>query len=391
MELPKNITQVGETERGYKIYIEDYVISYIKQMNRFARDKEISLSLYGKCASEETTTYYFIYGACKLDFLQKEVRHLSGAQNQEMEKLRIKYFPEYDSVGYAILDGEMVEGLYIKEQNQCRFITGYSCFYERNDSMLAYMLDNQSAQYSVEDMSLEKYDMVRRRQEERKIEYEEQAVAQPTHHRYRVATAALFLLLCFLGYATLQGEGTEGIKSGLKKTWNYLADQKIIVEETEKEVTDGGRLVAEDSLTDAILEENEKYALAASEEADPVQETQPEVEYVMQGIIEDIEVPDEVTPVVNMDVSENAEKVTDVTDFTNVEVVENVEPVTTEPEEVETLEPQNNLTYTIQKGDTLNSISKKQYGTIKYVKQICELNGIKDADNIRVGQKILLP
>ena len=94
MELPKNITQVGETERGYKIYIEDYVISYIKQMNRFARDKEISISLYGKCAIEETTTYYFIYGACKLDFLQKEVRHLSGAQNQEIEKLRIKYFPE---------------------------------------------------------------------------------------------------------------------------------------------------------------------------------------------------------------------------------------------------------------------------------------------------------
>ena len=36
MELPKNITQVGETDRNCKIYVEDYVVSYMRQMNKFA-------------------------------------------------------------------------------------------------------------------------------------------------------------------------------------------------------------------------------------------------------------------------------------------------------------------------------------------------------------------
>ena len=34
MELPRNITQVGETDRNCKIYVEDYVVSYMRQMNK---------------------------------------------------------------------------------------------------------------------------------------------------------------------------------------------------------------------------------------------------------------------------------------------------------------------------------------------------------------------
>ena len=38
MELPKNITQIGESDRHCKIYVEDYVVSYIKQMNQMVSD-----------------------------------------------------------------------------------------------------------------------------------------------------------------------------------------------------------------------------------------------------------------------------------------------------------------------------------------------------------------
>ncbi|MDE7277980.1 MAG: LysM peptidoglycan-binding domain-containing protein, partial [Lachnospiraceae bacterium] len=47
--------------------------------------------------------------------------------------------------------------------------------------------------------------------------------------------------------------------------------------------------------------------------------------------------------------------------------------------------------YKIEKGDTLNKISIKIYGNTGKVKEICELNEIKDPDNIKYGQKILLP
>ena len=47
--------------------------------------------------------------------------------------------------------------------------------------------------------------------------------------------------------------------------------------------------------------------------------------------------------------------------------------------------------YKVERGDTLYTISKKIYGDISYVHKICELNNISDPDNIRYGQKIILP
>ena len=143
MELPKNITQIGETNPHCKIYVEDYVISYIKQLNSYACDKTLAVALYGIRKEEAGITYIFLYGAGKLNFLQKECRHLSQAVLQEAEKQRMKFFPEYVFLGYKLLDGEMVEGFYVCEQNVCRSIEGYAQFYEKNDKMLAFMLEER--------------------------------------------------------------------------------------------------------------------------------------------------------------------------------------------------------------------------------------------------------
>ncbi len=65
MELPKNITQIGETNQYCKIYVEDYVFSYIKQLNQFAQDKNIGVALYGTRKEEAGVSYLFLFGACK--------------------------------------------------------------------------------------------------------------------------------------------------------------------------------------------------------------------------------------------------------------------------------------------------------------------------------------
>ena len=49
------------------------------------------------------------------------------------------------------------------------------------------------------------------------------------------------------------------------------------------------------------------------------------------------------------------------------------------------------ISYTIQKGDTLTSISMKYYGTKDKVKDLCAYNNIQNPDDIRYGQKILIP
>lgn len=131
MELPKNITQIGEADKHCRVYVEDYVVSYIKQMNGMAQNKDIAIALYGRRTTENGVAYLFAYGSAKLNFLQKPIRHLSQAQEQEIEKLRKKYFPEMTFLGYQILNGEMVEGFRICEQEICRYVAGYAQFYEK--------------------------------------------------------------------------------------------------------------------------------------------------------------------------------------------------------------------------------------------------------------------
>ena len=171
MELPKNITQVGESDQRCKVYAEDYVISYIKQMNRQAEGKNIAIALYGIRKEEENISYIFFYGAAKVNSIQKEVRHLSQAQSQEVEKLKKRFFPEYQFMGYRLLDGDMIEGFHVCDQGTCRYISGYACFYEKNDAMLAYMLDSRKEEVPPETVDQEKFDRVRQRQEERRAQY----------------------------------------------------------------------------------------------------------------------------------------------------------------------------------------------------------------------------
>ena len=47
--------------------------------------------------------------------------------------------------------------------------------------------------------------------------------------------------------------------------------------------------------------------------------------------------------------------------------------------------------YVVQKGDTLDIISEKIYGTISKTDAIRQKNGLEDGNLIFIGQKLLLP
>ena len=61
---------------------------------------------------------------------------------------------------------------------------------------------------------------------------------------------------------------------------------------------------------------------------------------------------------------------------------------TPEPTVAPTPEP---VSYTVKRGDTLIGICLAKYGSDKRVAEICSLNGISNPDDIKEGQKILLP
>ena len=63
LKLPKNIRQVGKPGEKIKIYVEDYVITYINQIARESTDKQRLAVLLGKNGKNKEDTVAFINGA----------------------------------------------------------------------------------------------------------------------------------------------------------------------------------------------------------------------------------------------------------------------------------------------------------------------------------------
>jgi len=379
MELPKNIKQIGESDHNCKIYVEDYVVSYIKQLNQLAWDKDMAVALYGVRKTEGEVAYLFLYGACKLTFLQRESRQLSQAQEQEIEELRKRYFEEYSFLGYRLLNGEMVEGFHIYTQGSFRYVRGYAQFYEKNDLMLAYMLDARS-QRAPEQVDQEKYEVVKKRQEQRKIEHEE-AMGKATNpspgqahsiRKVKAGMVAVFALLCLVVLSSAgQGLNVERVQVMARQVLNTISERRHEEEKDPTPEADNPTLIAEEKLANAILDENTTAQMEAQ-------------------VQEEVNVPEEMPA--QQEQSETEEVIAQVEQPQQEEVAAPEDPV--QDAALQETEAQPNTkpeSYTIRQGDTLIGISIQNYGNDAYVSEICEINQIQNPDDIKVGQKILLP
>lgn len=423
MELPKNITQIGESDKYCKVYAEDYVISYMKQMNRFAENKKLAIALYGTRKTESEMSYHFFYGAAKVNFLKNETRHLSQAQNQEIEKLRIKYFPEYEFLGYCILNGEMVEGFHIHEQGICRYIMGYAQFYEKNDCMLAYMLDTREEEIQPEQVDQEKYERVRLRQDERRsgevreaygagreserdtepgesAQHSGKVISLNERKRFgagssasgslrmmRMCVTGMFVLLCVLGVSTMgDSQKRSQLQASVRQFVGEISEQKLPDSQEAVSVMNQDKpsdtLVMEDKLAEAIQKENMEQE-AVEIEPVPLETTASQ---------ESAEAPTETTTEVSEAEPSAAQEPTveapAAQEQTAAAQTAQTPPAPETASEASVVIPE---TYTIQAGDTLIGISMQVYGTEAKVKEICKENGIANADDIKIGQKIILP
>lgn len=382
MELPKNITQIGESDKFCKIYAEDYVVSYLKQLNRVAGDKNLAVALYGTRREEAGISYLFMYGAAKLNFLQRESRHLSQAVQQEVEKQRQRYFREYGFLGYKILNGEMIEGFQICEQGVCRYISGYAQFYEKNDCMLAYMLEQRQEDAVPEQVEQEKYDMVKKRQEERRRQTEmdrshekhtKEGQPEGSLRRMKYSAAIVFAVLCVAGLSVINNEnGLNDLQVAARRMIDNITQQQIPdVVEVSNFSAEAGTVVAEDKLAEAIRIENDAVAepsVAQTPEPAPAAVPEPAPAAVPEAAATAVPEPDPTTA---------------------PEAEPTVDP---EPEQEAMPEPSSEPTaYVIKRGDTLIGICITVYGSDKMVQEVCNLNNIDNPDDIKVGQKILLP
>ena len=175
-KLPKNIRQIGERDLNVKLYVEDYVNTYLKRLYPTGgQDLRVGL-LVGEIRTQEGMPYLFVDGALemedvvrdgsKVDFTEEAWDRAYHAIEEMFPKRTVlgwflcsvpdrvlsplnywkqhgKYFPEKNQLMYLScgLDGE--ESVYVASEDGFYKLRGYCIYYERNQMMQDYMVSRR--------------------------------------------------------------------------------------------------------------------------------------------------------------------------------------------------------------------------------------------------------
>lgn len=396
MELPRNTTQVGELHGSYRVFIEDYVISYIKQLCRQRPEQRKRVAFYGRLQKEEALWYFFLYGAGEVICHEDGAGPLTGRDYEEIVWMGGSHFEQYIPLGYATIEDFFTDEIILFVEGREFPVRGYHIFYEKNDAMLAFMIHNQAKETRAENKPgsepgsgsgnglankhgsrlenkpgnglenkwadrPEKSILGRAGWADSRTQEQEPVKLTGI---LKSAVAALFIVLCVTAVSTMNGLGKlTDMRHFFQKAFQTMAGQNSAVpaENTGLPVSSEEVISANEAETRILFPEQ---AGENNSEKEKNQE---------QGAQEQTAQEPEASPAEKTDIAAGTEA---------AETAETVAATV----------PQNEIReHIIQKGDTLIGISRFYYGGEDHVQEICEKNGIKDSDHIQIGQKILLP
>lgn len=430
--IPNNIRQIGEIKGQQKIYIEDYAYTFLKKISRIPEEGGKVAILLGQYHWAEGNAYLFIKSALQIRNMEVSPEHIVFSDKvwgQVYEDSR-KYFPQQEIVGWFISlpgfnmqinevllkthlnhfagndkvlfvaePGEWEEAFFVYENNQLNRQPGYYIYYEKNEPMQAYMIE-MSQNKSIEEtekvpdravmdfrkavkQNYEKKDISKNRKTNKMTdrEMEETVIGKENQKNSRMVwtlggctvAAALALGITFFNSYQNMSETL-----GILETGQEAEQQEEIAKEASAQ--------AAETNDEPLISMQDMNPQKITNEENNTEDTQIETE---------TETDTDTTG--GQDVSqENAES-----DAADQNLVgENEQAEMTGQSSSETDASAAMMTegqtaggdeYIIQKGDTLTSISKKYYGTIAKVEEICRLNGISPEDIIYAGQKLVLP
>ena len=102
VKLPNNVRQIGEIKGKKKIYMEDYVYTFLKKIARNPHGDEVAAILFGSCHWTGQGDYIFIRSALQIRDLELSPEHIrfdDKVWGQVYEDSK-KYFPfrPFDSI-----------------------------------------------------------------------------------------------------------------------------------------------------------------------------------------------------------------------------------------------------------------------------------------------------
>ncbi len=367
VKIPKNVRQMGDINESYKIYMEDSVMTYIRQIvKRYGDRREVVMILLGQISYYEDSSYLFISGAVEFygAFSDREQIQFNKEGWEKVHKDMERYFLGLDIVGWSVSKNEITnitpsiiktthikyfsskekvvleieleeekEQFYKMEQGRLSLCSGYYIYYDKNEAMQGYMISSldikkeKAEESAVADRVPALFrEVIREKKEE---------VHQHKLMTYLYGVSTFLLMIVFVIGITMINNYEK--MNQMEETLYYISKN---IEMANKRNT--------------ILEEEVKKAKEENEEKEGKdKDPQPEIAEVTE-------------PAGNIEMEETLET----TALTS---------------------PETRREYYVKEGDTLVSISYEFYNSTDKIKEICELNGITDRNKIICGQKIILP
>lgn len=442
--IPRNVRQIGIPTDIYRIYMEDYVFTFLSGMSKEAEEKGKDSGclaiLVGETKWKDGTAFLFIAGALSVEMEELCAEHISFTEEnwQNIQKEKEQYFPEEEVVGWffgnvqwgaetaqlftkvhlkyfggdkvlMLMDSaEGEDGFFRLENGYLVRQKGYYIYYEKNPQMQTYMVDKKQKsgieeQEKTEDEAVKKFRKIIKGKEKEKPQETEE---KPSVFSY-AATACLALAVLAVGInfyrdydrtADISIEETalvsdnEGEKSMIKTEDDDLEDQVNPNindgDETDPEKTETN---AGDSKQGSTEEKNESTDETENSEteADETAAESDAQERRQQIYQEESDIRKaQRREVLESRQTEESETETNVQ--TDSQTVDSESVSETEPE-TETAASAGQKTYVIRPGDTLYQISMEKYGSVDAIEKICRLNSISQEEIIYPGQVIVLP
>jgi LysM repeat protein len=407
---PKNIRQIGLAQDRVKVYVEDYVYTYLNHCVEQKNWKDYAYILLGSVQTEDEVRYIYISGAVRsreaivceeqITFTEEAWSEIyrqmkeyfydltvvgwfypTDRDTQELpsflQEIHQKEFPSEDTILWRKNVVEKEDMLYRMENKTLQLLNGYYIYYERNPHMQEYMVSQREQTHSF------RTEQVREKDEPvtsyRKKRQEEEEQKEQSGGMFLYGTCALIVMaMVAVGINMMNNydrmKSLESVVSVLSGSISASADASL-----------SGNDAQEDAQMEDVKTEDTQTADDESGQVQKYIETVPE------------KTTDDDTQTTSMEETSSTEE-TASTEETSTE--ENTDTTKqgkkkdnndATAEDTQSTSVSADTVYVVKKGESLESILRTYYGDTSRKKEICKLNKIEDADCIYEGQKIILP
>ena len=435
-KLPKNTRQIGERDQSVRLYLEDYVNTYLKRLfPKGGQDLRVGV-LLGTSEEHDGVPYLFVDGALEMEDVAEQGEKVELTESawkkvyQDMDRL----FPKRSVLGWFLcgapgaalsplnywkqhgqyfagknqlmylnsgLEGE--EAVYITSEDGFYKLRGYHIYYERNQMMQDYMIMRKDVRRVETGTGEPVVRDFRQRMEENK--------SQITSRRGSIRVlgslcSALAMVVLAGGVVMVNNydkmQKMESVLTSVLPEGISWQNSLSAVENSQKKGnslrnSQTGQMSGMEAGGDNLLVEHASGGVNPTLAHETMSETYPETAGQSQN---ETAVEAEEQNRVSGAGQADGERPAEAENQTGTDQPSSHGSAGTKTAPSQTAAESDRAaisaalasgTYQIQPGETLYGICLKLYGNGSRLEEICRLNGLEDENKIMAGQNLILP